>query len=464
MTRHIIPPKEGNARESFKKTKKENCRSGNRCNQFRVCEACNKIRQAKACDKVEMASKFSRYTTNATVMPYGAGSQSKESVGKLKTNILTALKPHITGAMVSVEVSDNDALHLNFVLNSRKKILQSIFEKLEQEVDIGLDTLLEPISPSDVRNRTAYALKYRSIPTQEQYSGNLVNTTGDVRRAGQVIRDYKLLSSDRGLVVHRIINDLTELGIKQPGFDTLISDEHLRTTTAIFKLLSVFKNFGKAHTGAMVIISKTELAKHITLLLNAATSNKIIAPTTEIFTGSPTRAQQTPKIKTIERKVSSTNTDLDLNLIVEQLNQISVKTKVEVLRLQELSEQTKVIRALLEQFKCFGYAHTQRAGTMNAEGLRDYINILLNSGIDATQTKDRRSRFIAWIAFITKNGAIKSAMFKNRTNITIRALGVNYNARAPPTNHRTKQNKSRLDTFRTPNRNKGVEILDLRAL
>jgi hypothetical protein len=433
MTRHIIPPKEGNARESFKKTKKENCRSGNRCNQFRVCEACNKIRQAKTCDKVEMASKFSRYTTNATVMPYGAGSQSKESVGKLKTNILTALKPHITGAMVSVEVSDNDALHLNFVLNSRKKILQSIFEKLEQEVDIGLDTLLEPISPSDVRNRTAYALKYRSIPTQEQYNGNLVNTTGDVRRAGQVIRDYKLLSSDRGLVVHRIINDLTELGIKQPGFDTLISDEHLRTTTAIFKLLSDFKNFGKAHTGAMVIISKTELAKHITLLLNAATSNKIIAPTTEIFTGSPTHAQQTPqtpKIKTIERKVSSTNTDLDLNLIVEQLNQIGVKTKVEVLRLQELSEQTKVIRALLEQFKCFGYAHTQRAGTMNAEGLRDYINILLNSGIDATQTKDRRSRFIAWIAFIT-NSVIKSAMFKNRTNSTV-AIGLNYNARAPP--------------------------------
>jgi hypothetical protein len=147
--------------------------------------------------------------------------------------------------------------------------------------------------------------------------------------------------------------------------------------------------------------------------------------------------------------------------MVEQLDKIGVKTKVEVLRLQELSGATKLINTLLEQFRCFGYAHTQRAGTMNAEGLRDYINILLNSAIE---NKGTRSGLLSWLDFIVRNNKIKGVVFKNRTNITIRALGVNYNARAPPTNHRTKQNKSRLDTLRTPNRNKGVEILDLSDL
>jgi hypothetical protein len=225
LIKNIIPLKRNNATESLAQLKKRLCRPKSRCHQFKICEACNRERQRQACDTVELSSKFNRYTTNATVMPFGAGSQSQNQIKKLKSQLLKKLKPTTTGALVSVESSGNDALHLNMIIQSKKRLITSPFDEVSGALNIGVDVLLENVSKADVRNRVAYALKYQSIPSKDRYNGNLVNTTGNVRNAKNAINDYKLFIDNQALAVAIIYKQLLDFGITPPAKKILMLPE-----------------------------------------------------------------------------------------------------------------------------------------------------------------------------------------------------------------------------------------------
>lgn len=189
------------------------CENHNRCGLFKQCEPCNRIRQARLCDVSELASRFSDRATYCVVMPFGKGQQPK-LINKLKSNLRRKLRNSTNGLMTSIETSPRDALHINLIITNDKEITPKPILTTCKNLGIEADIFLEDISKNDIRNITAYALKRQSIPTLEQYDKNIVNLSGDIRTAKNIMQSYKMLKHNPLVAITSMNNSLIKMGLE----------------------------------------------------------------------------------------------------------------------------------------------------------------------------------------------------------------------------------------------------------
>lgn len=201
-----------------------NCYKGNRCNKFRTCQGCNRIRQAKIADLAEMSARFSNVSQYAVIMPT---EQAQAQVKILKSNICRTLTKHTDGAMVTVETSKNDALHLNIIANSNTPlsvgVIDKTLNKISQRADIFMDTLK---SATDVRRAIAYSLKIESIPKRERFAGHTYTSLGSVRTIKQIMQSRRMLNSMPIATMVSFNQQLVRIGLTP-------LDEHLFTSDFI---------------------------------------------------------------------------------------------------------------------------------------------------------------------------------------------------------------------------------------
>ena len=194
------------------------CEPRNRCKKFKECEQCNRIRQAKMSDITELASRFSNRATYAVVMPHGKA-QNQNTIKALKTKVTRKLRKSTDGMMVSVETSANDALHLNLIINSPGEISPRPFQTIIKNMGIEASIFVEDISKNDIRRVTSYAMKFQSLPSKEQYTGNLINLSGGVRNASDVIKSHRMGRYAPAVAVESMNLTLLEMGLEPPTED-----------------------------------------------------------------------------------------------------------------------------------------------------------------------------------------------------------------------------------------------------
>ena len=195
--------------------KNEECTSYKRCKKYRVCEKCNNIRQAKLSDITELAARFSPRATYTVIMPK-AEAQVESIIKAVKSKITRKVKQSVDGTFISVETSKNDALHLNILTMGQSIITPEPFKAVIKKMGIAADLYHEEVATSDIRNITAYALKMQSLPTKDQYSGNLYNITGSVRNAKNIMQSQKMFKYAPAVAVLSMCNTLIKWGIKPP--------------------------------------------------------------------------------------------------------------------------------------------------------------------------------------------------------------------------------------------------------
>lgn len=252
MTNHY------NAKNAQNKEKK--CFAGQRCGLFKKCETCNKIRQARLCDITELAGRFSPRATYAVMMPFNQA-QNQETVKKLKTNLTRKLRKSTNGILTSIETSANDALHLNLIINHEKPLNLKPFQTIAKNLNAEVDIFLESINKKDLRRVTAYALKKQSIPTKEQYEGNTLNLSGNLRTMKEILQSKRMIKSNPLVAITSMCNTLIKLGLEPPD-EALIKQPRLqRSLENLMYLTKQVKELNVCYSETRGILTRKEFEK-----------------------------------------------------------------------------------------------------------------------------------------------------------------------------------------------------------
>lgn len=196
----------------------EQCNVGRRCKKYRACETCNKIRQAQHADLTSLAGRFSAHSQYCVIMPYADG---QHRINEIKTKITRKIKPISNGALISVETSKNSALHLNIILNSDKLINQNIITKSLGKMGVAGSVFIDKLNTdNEIRRATAYSCKLNSIPNKEQYQGNIINTTGNIRTIRQAHQSKSLIENQPYIAIASFNSMLKKLGFEFKDIST----------------------------------------------------------------------------------------------------------------------------------------------------------------------------------------------------------------------------------------------------
>jgi len=210
-----------------------NCKPYNRCKKFKTCTTCNRIRQAHLSDLTEMAGRFSKHSQYAVVMPFGDG---QENIKEIKTKITRKIRKSTNGAMISVESSKNQALHLNIILNSDELIKPLIFEKILENTGGGSVFVDELHNPLDIRKATSYSSKISSIPDAKQYAGNILNTAGNIRTMKQILHSDRMMSNNPYMALASMSQAFAKIGVLPPNPATTPKKTIIQLTQLIEQL------------------------------------------------------------------------------------------------------------------------------------------------------------------------------------------------------------------------------------
>lgn len=147
------------------------CRAGNRCKQWRVCEQCAKIRQARIANVAEQGSLKSPYITYAVVRPIEGNNFPEE-----KQKIVKAISGVADGGIWTVETGKFTGLHTNLVIGSSERFdPQIIYKTIGVESHVWTNT---NVDHKDVRNISSYASKQEGMPKKGEYRGNYYGSFG----------------------------------------------------------------------------------------------------------------------------------------------------------------------------------------------------------------------------------------------------------------------------------------------
>ena len=233
--------------EINKKSQKRQCQPRNRCHLFKTGEPCARIRQARLCDITELASRFSSHATYAVVMPIGKA-QNQNTIKKLKTNLTRKMRKSTDGLMTSIETSANDALHLNLIINSKEIITPRPFQTVIKNLGIEADIFVEKINKNDVRKVTAYSLKKQSIPTLEQYEGNTLNLSGNMKSFKQIMQSKRMIKHSPIIAITSMCNTLIKFGLEPPTKALLETPRLQRSLDNLIYLTSQLKELDMCYS------------------------------------------------------------------------------------------------------------------------------------------------------------------------------------------------------------------------
>lgn len=201
------------------------CEKGKRCRKYRDCKICNNIRKAQMSDLTELAGRFSRYSQYAVVMPH---QQVTDHIKALKTNITRTLRKSANGALITVETSKNDALHLNIILNTDKQLNTHDFTKAVELTNGTANVFIDDLNTQiEIRNATSYGLKIESIPPKYQWAGNTVNTTGNLRTMREIMQGKRMLHHAPHITMTSLNNTFADLGL-EPLTETLYNSNYIQ--------------------------------------------------------------------------------------------------------------------------------------------------------------------------------------------------------------------------------------------
>lgn len=238
-------------------TKNNACSPRNRCRKYRTCEQCNRIRQARLCDITDLASRFSKVSTYAVVMPFAEG-QQEGMVKALKTKLGRKLKKSVNGAFCSVETSANDALHLNLILNSDEIITAKPIQQVIKNIGIEADIFIEQVKSSDIRKITAYSLKQQSLPFKDRYAGNLYNLTGNLKSAKQSMQSHRMFKYAPAVAIQSMCNTLVEWGFTPPDEAVLKSSSFLKIAESLQFMVAQLKEFKACYSKTYGLLTASE--------------------------------------------------------------------------------------------------------------------------------------------------------------------------------------------------------------
>lgn len=233
------------------------CVSHNRCKKYRECDICNNIRKARYCDITMLASRFSPHASYAVVMPH-AEAQSPILVNQLKTKITRKLRRSTNGIFCAIETSANDALHLNMILTHSEPLSVNVMESTLKDMGIGGDILLQSVPKKDIPKITAYSLKRQSLPAKSRYGGNLVNTAGDIRQAGEIMQSRMMLRYAPVIVIEAMVVKLNRMGIKTPMRKTLEGNYIQHRLTQLVDMVNQVDKFGHCYSSERGLLTKDE--------------------------------------------------------------------------------------------------------------------------------------------------------------------------------------------------------------
>ncbi len=224
----------------------EKCKPYKRCKNFKNCKTCSKIRQAQLADTAELASRFSKYSQYAVVMPFD---KAQNHIKELKTKLTRKLKTSTNGIMTTVESSANDALHLNFIINSDIKLSTKPFSKIIENMNFEASIFIDELTTTtDIRRATAYSNKIESIPTPEQYQGNIMNSTGDVRTCREIMQSQRMIERMPIIALVSINQTLTQLGLEPIDNYIFESDFIQKNIRQIMNYGEQLKKMGKCYS------------------------------------------------------------------------------------------------------------------------------------------------------------------------------------------------------------------------
>jgi hypothetical protein len=255
--RKLYNNKQSNA-STLLKNRVDNCKPHNRCHAYRHCEQCNKIRQAKLADTAVLSSaanksissaKNSEGTTSYLVaMPEWKGAPQEKKLNKLKSEFTKVLKSSAGGAIIGVETSKENQLHLNAIINSKRKLLISPFQHAARKVGISISVNIQELSTiTDIRRATAYSFKYESIPNKEEYTGNLYNLSGTTKRVGAVISSSGCFQKSPVLAMASAINSLESWGVTPPSMIIMQQQELRQVVRKLCSAVAQLSEFGACY-------------------------------------------------------------------------------------------------------------------------------------------------------------------------------------------------------------------------
>lgn len=198
--------------------KSNTCTSFNRCKNFRDCPECANIRTARICDITELASRFSDNATYSVIMPIGEA-QNQTTMRAVKTKLTRSLKAKTNGVLCSVETSPNKALHLNLILTHPTGELNHHINRTIEKIGIEADIFTEVISKNDIRKVTAYSLKRQSIPTRDEYAGDTISTSGDIRTLKSIMQSPQMIKKAPLVALKSMSDTLGKMGLPNPTIE-----------------------------------------------------------------------------------------------------------------------------------------------------------------------------------------------------------------------------------------------------
>jgi hypothetical protein len=241
------------------KKRVENCKPHSRCHAYRHCQPCNSIRQAKLANTTVLSAHSDKCISNKNksgvvnylvAMPAWHGNPQSKKINKLKSEFLRIARPMSTGGLFSVETSAENQLHINAVINSRKELTASPFERAARRVGVDVSVDIQQLRTSlDVRRATAYSFKYECIPDKEDYAGNLFNLSGTTKRVGSVISSSGMFKKSPIIAIQSTISTLKGWGVVEPNIFLMQSPELKNIVRQLCSLVAQVSEFGACYIG-----------------------------------------------------------------------------------------------------------------------------------------------------------------------------------------------------------------------
>ncbi|MEE9356622.1 MAG: hypothetical protein V3U75_13615 [Methylococcaceae bacterium] len=188
------------------------CRSGNRCRQWRECEQCAHIRQAKISDIAERGSLQSPYVTYAVVKPLNDSTFTDE-----KTKLIKAVSKVADGGLWTVETGKNSGLHTNLIIGSSEPFqIETIYGAIGVESSVFANTKL---NHNEVRNVASYSSKRVAMPKKDEYVGNLYGRFGCFKTPLAICAENTISPVMAGVALEQMLADR---GIAEPESDFMM--------------------------------------------------------------------------------------------------------------------------------------------------------------------------------------------------------------------------------------------------
>ncbi len=250
----------------------EKCKPYHRCKKFKTCEMCNRIRQANLADITSMAGRFSPHSQYAVVMPFG---EAQNHLKELKTKLTRKLRTSTNGAMITVESSNNDALHLNIITNSDNKLTTAPFSKILSNMNFEASIFLDDLKTNtDIRRATAYSNKIESIPNKHQYDGNILNTTGNIRTMREILQSQRMAKRMPVIAMVSINQTLAKLGL-EPLDDYLFSSDFIqKNLKQIMNYSDQLDKLGKCYSPKYGIMTHADFNAKFNMRLGLEKANR----------------------------------------------------------------------------------------------------------------------------------------------------------------------------------------------